>query len=261
MVVSDFSHSCLNVLPCFGSMYFRFHTAEWDHWDALRKDNKEGKAHPRQTSKNILTLQRKTKLTNKRIQDRVVPIIRAQAKREDQEPEQSFSHPPLIVWNTGSFRIETASHVLSPARAIRKAKDTPNKEDGLQKVRKQQSTFFPSVAFSALASVCASWTNCAASCIVSSLGYQKRVWTYTQSKLSMCDGDHPKTEQKNQTGTTNKNQTKQKQHKKKPENRKNHIIAADKSALCKLQQLMCWRLSLVCIETTPKSKKTQLQCP
>ena len=58
------------------------------------------------------------------------------------------------------------------------------------------------------------------------------------------------------TSTTQKDQTQQKQHKK---NEKNHIIAADKLALCELQQLMCWRLSLARIETTPRTKKSQLQ--
>ena len=56
-------------------------------------------------------------------------------------------------------------------------------------------------------------------------GIKKRAWTYTQSKLSLCDGDtRSKTRQNKQK--PQKAQTKQKQNKAPNRKQKNHIIGA-----------------------------------
>ena len=42
---------------------------------------------------------------------------------------------------------------------------------------------------------------------------------------------------------------------------KTHIVAMDKSALCELKQLMCYRLSLACIETNRNQKNHNCKAP
>ena len=141
-------------------------------------------------------------------------------------------------------------------------------------------------------------TNCAASCIVPSLGYRKRAWTFLPVRRllgsrqvatqclcqlnELCSILHrslfrvskesmdlyavqivPVRWRNTKQNKTNRNHKKPQPSKNKTKhqtaNRKNHIIAADKSALCELQQLMCLRLSLACIEATPQTEKTQMQ--
>ena len=61
----------------------------------------------------------------------------------------------------------------------------------------------------------------------------------------------------NQKGATN--QTQQNKNSTKNNKQENHIIAVDKTALCEFQQLMCWWLSLACIEKNTQNREIQLQ--
>ena len=65
----------------------------------------------------------------------------------------------------------------------------------------------------------------------------------------------PKTRNKQEPKRGHKKKTNKTKTTPEKTNRKNHIIAVDKTALCEFQQLMCWWLSLVCIETTPRTEK------